>query len=123
MSPSIDVCRLERLKRPYAGALRLADCYIDRMVGYLVVTMHQAHLSLKLQLLPRSSFKCQALPYLKGSFKAIVPGKSIIRNQVSPLSICHIALPRFDPRAILAFTFVSVSKPSIPYRNHALQSM
>ena len=84
MSPSIYACRLGRLKRPNAGALRLADCYIDRMVGYLVVTMHQAHLSLKLRLLPRSFFKCQALPYLKRFFKAIVPGNSIIRNQVSP---------------------------------------
>ena len=95
MSPTIYVCGLERLKRPNTGALGLVDCYIDRIMEYLVVTMHQAHLFLKLRLLPRSFFKCQALPYSIRSFQAIVPDKSIYRT----------ALARFDPRTTLAFAF------------------
>ena len=132
MSPSIYVCTLERLKRPNAGALRLTDCYTDRMVEYLVVTMHQVRLSLKLRLLPRSFFICQPLPYLIRSFQEIVSNNSIIPNQVPPFSICDTALLRFEPRATLActlveacgtiyaFTKLRVPKSSISYRNYAL---
>ena len=105
------------------------------MVEYLVVTMHQAHMCLTLRLSPCLFFKCQALPYSISSYQAIVPNNSIIRNQLPPLSIRLTALARFDPRATLVFTFLqacgpnyaftrlSVPRPSIIYRNHALQPM
>ena len=75
------------IEETQCDAMRLTACFIDRMVEYLVVTMHRAHLSLKLRLLPVSFFKCQLLPFLKRSFKSIHPGNPIIRNQVSPSAI------------------------------------
>ena len=104
MSPSVYVCRLERSKDHSAGALPLADCYIDVTVEYLVVTMHQALLFLQLRMLTWIFFRMSGTSLFYTLFfpQAIVPNNSIDRNQVPLLSIYRSAPARFNPRATLA---------------------